>query len=100
MIRQTTKRRTMRRTPGINVLQCPVCQASMLLLAVITRREGIDRILTHVKVRREPIEWTRTPTSATHRRTGSSSILRLRRRERGAAEIGPAAIFATAPRCV
>jgi len=37
------------------VLQCPVCQATMLLLAVITRREVIDRILTHVKVRREPV---------------------------------------------
>jgi len=66
----------MRRTLGINVLQCPVCQATMLLLAVITKREGIDRILTHVKVRREPIEWTRTPMSVAHRRTGSSSIPR------------------------
>jgi len=46
----------MRRTLGINVLQCPVCQATMLLLAVITKREVIDRILTHVKVPREPVE--------------------------------------------
>lgn len=45
----------MRRTLGINVLQCPVCQATMLLLAVITKREVIDRILTHVKVPREPV---------------------------------------------
>ena len=46
----------MKRTLGINVLQCPVCQATMLLLAVITKREVIDRILTHVKVPREPVE--------------------------------------------
>ena len=82
IIRRTTRRRTMRRTLGINVLQCPVCQATMPLLAVITRREVIDRILTHVKVRREPIEWTRPPTSAGHWTTTSWSILRLRRCER------------------
>ena len=46
----------MRRTLGINVLKCPVCQMTMVLLAVITRREVIDRILTHVKVPREPVE--------------------------------------------
>ena len=46
----------MRRTLGINVLQCPVCQMTMLLLAVITKREVIARILTHVKVPREPVE--------------------------------------------
>ena len=40
----------MKRTLGINVLQCPVCQMTMALLAVITKREVIDRILTHVKV--------------------------------------------------
>jgi len=45
----------MRRTLGINVLQCPACQAAMLLLAVVTKREVIDRILSHVKVAREPI---------------------------------------------
>ncbi len=45
----------MRRTLGINVLQCTVCQATMLLLAVITKREVIDRIVTHVKVPREPV---------------------------------------------
>jgi len=53
-----------------------VCQATMLLLAVITRREVIDRILRHVKVPREPIERTRPPMSVAHRRTGSSSIPR------------------------
>jgi hypothetical protein len=51
----------MRRTLGINVLQCPVCQATMLLLAVITRREVIDRILTHVKVPREPVAADELP---------------------------------------
>ena len=37
------------------MLQCPVCQATMLLLAVITKREVIERILSHVKVPREPV---------------------------------------------
>ena len=29
---------------------CPVCSATMVLLAVITQKETIRRILTHVKV--------------------------------------------------
>lgn len=33
----------------------------MLLLAVITKREVIDRILTHVKVPREPVEGDELP---------------------------------------
>ncbi len=40
----------MRRTLGINVLCCPVCSATMVLLAVITKQEVISRILTHVRV--------------------------------------------------
>ena len=51
----------MRRTLGINVLQCPVRQMTMVLLAVITRREVIDRILTHVKVPREPVQSDKPP---------------------------------------
>ena len=84
----------MRRTLGINVLQCPVCQATMLLLAVITRREVIDRILTHVKVH------SSFSFRVASRELLVSTIPRLRRRERGAAEIGPAAMLAAAPRCV
>jgi hypothetical protein len=44
----------MRKTLGINPLACPVCSATMVLLAVITKQEVIRRILTHVKVPREP----------------------------------------------
>ncbi len=36
----------MKRTLGINVLQCPVCEATMVLLAVIAKREVIDRFRT------------------------------------------------------
>jgi hypothetical protein len=45
----------MKRTFGINVLCCPVCQATMALLAVITKQEVIAKILTHVNVPREPV---------------------------------------------
>jgi len=45
----------MRRTFGIYVLCCPVCSATMALLAVITRQDVIAKILTHVKVPREPV---------------------------------------------
>ncbi len=72
----------MRRTLGINVLQCPVCHATMLLLAVITRREVIDRILTHVKVH------SSFSFRVASRELLVSTIPRLRRCERGAAEIG------------
>lgn len=44
----------MRRTLGANVLKRPVCRATMALLAILTRREGIDRILSHVEVPRGP----------------------------------------------
>ena len=67
----------MRRTLGINVLQCPVCQATMLLLAVITRREVIDRILTHVKVH------SSFSFRVASRELLVPTILRLRRCERG-----------------
>ena len=72
--------------------QCPVCQTTMLLRAVITRREVIDRILTHVKVH----------SSFSFRVAGrellASTTPRLRRCKRGAAEIGPAAMFPATPR--
>jgi len=84
----------MRRTLGINVLQCPVCQATMLLLAVITRSEGTNRILTHVKVH------SSFSFRVASRELPVSTILRLQRRERGAVEIGPPARFTAAPRCV
>jgi hypothetical protein len=45
----------MRRTFGINVLCCPVCSATMVLLAVITQQHVIAKILTHVNVPREPV---------------------------------------------
>ena len=45
----------MRRTFGIYVLCCPVCSATMALLAVITRQDVIAKILAHVKVPREPV---------------------------------------------
>jgi len=51
----------MKRTLGINVLQCPVCQMTMVLLAVITKREVIDGVLTHVKVPREPMAADELP---------------------------------------
>ena len=51
----------MRRTLGINPLVCPVCSATMVLLAVITKKETIRRILTHVKVPRAAL--TRDETS-------------------------------------
>jgi len=84
----------MRRTLGINVLQCPVCQATMVLLAVITRREVIDRILTHVKVH------SSFSFRVASRELLVSTILRLRRCDRGTAAIGPPAMFAATPRCV
>ena len=45
----------MRRTLGINPLVCPVCSATMVLLAVITQKETIRRILTHVKLPRAAV---------------------------------------------
>jgi len=42
----------MRRTLGINILQCPVCQATMTLLAVITKQDVILKILSHLNVPR------------------------------------------------
>ena len=45
----------LRRTFGINVLSCPVCQATMVLLAVITKQAVIEKILSHVHVSREPL---------------------------------------------
>jgi hypothetical protein len=42
----------MQRTLGINPLQCPVCQATMMLLAVITKQDVILRILSHLNVPR------------------------------------------------
>ena len=51
----------MRRTFGINVLCCPVCQATMVLLALITKQDVIAKILTHVKVPREPVHGDDTP---------------------------------------
>jgi hypothetical protein len=42
----------MKRTLGINVLQCPVCRATMTLLAVITKPDGILKILSHLNVPR------------------------------------------------
>ena len=83
----------MRRTLGIHVLQGPVCQATMVLLAVITRSEGTNRILTHVKVH------SSFSFRAASRELLVPTILRLRRRERGAAGIDPGAIVAAAPRC-
>jgi len=66
----------MKRTLGINVLQCPVCQATMVLLAVITKQEVIDQILTHVKV---PSSFSFRVAS---RELLVATIPRLRRRER------------------
>jgi hypothetical protein len=45
----------MRRTLGIHPLVCPVCSATMVLLAVITQKETIRRILTHVKLPRTAV---------------------------------------------
>ena len=42
----------MKRTLGINPLLCPVCQATMTLLAVITKQDVILRILSHLNVPR------------------------------------------------
>jgi hypothetical protein len=44
----------MRRTLGIHPLECPVCHATMVLLAVITRQEVSRRTLEHAKVPSEP----------------------------------------------
>ena len=44
------------RTFWINLLQLPVCQVTMLLLAVITKREVIQRIMKRSRVPREPVE--------------------------------------------
>jgi hypothetical protein len=46
----------LRRTFGINILCCPVCQSTMVLLALITKQDVIAKILTHVKVPREPVQ--------------------------------------------
>ena len=51
----------MRRTLGINPLRCPVCQATMSLLAVITKPDVILKILSHVKVPRCPVNTEQTP---------------------------------------
>ena len=51
----------MKRTFGINVLCCPVCQSTMVLLALITKQEVIAKILTHVKAPREPVANDKLP---------------------------------------
>ena len=51
----------MRRTIGINLLRCVVCQATMTLLAVITKPDVILRILSHVKVPRCPVTTDEAP---------------------------------------
>jgi hypothetical protein len=45
----------MKRTLGINPLLCPVCQATMTLLAVITKPDGILKILSHLNVPRQAL---------------------------------------------
>jgi hypothetical protein len=42
----------MQRTLGINPLNCPVCKATMTLLAVITKQDVILKILSHLNVPR------------------------------------------------
>ena len=44
----------MRRMLGIEVLQCVQCLATMRAIAVITKAEGIDKILSHVKLAAGP----------------------------------------------
>ena len=55
----------LRRTFGINILCCPVCQSTMVLLALITEQDVIAKILTHVKVPREPVQNDDAPTLTT-----------------------------------
>jgi len=40
----------MRRTFGIDVLECPKCQSTMKVLAVISQPEVVEKILVHVKL--------------------------------------------------
>ena len=51
----------MPRTLGTNPLRCPICQATMSLLAVITRQDVILRFLSHVKVPRSPVATEKSP---------------------------------------
>ena len=51
----------MRRTLGINPLRCVACQATMTLIAVITKPDVILKILSHVKVPRCPVTTDEAP---------------------------------------
>ena len=45
----------MKRTWGLNVLACPRCALKMRVLSTITDRTTIRRILTHLRVRADPL---------------------------------------------
>ena len=84
----------LRRSLDVDVLQCPKCQGRLRVLAVITEREPVRRILAHLGVPTDapPVARARDPTddlTMSSRRTNSSSGSR----DRGA----PAR---RAPRCV
>ena len=59
----------MKRTLGINPLLCPVCQATMTLLAVITKQDVILKVLSHLNVPRYALTADE-PSVAYHDMTG------------------------------
>ena len=56
--------RLLRRSFEVDVLQCPRCQGRLRVMAVITEREAVKRILAHLGVPTEapPVARARDPT--------------------------------------
>ena len=56
--------RLLRRSMGVDVLECPKCQGRLRVLAVITERQPVQRILSHLGMATEapPLARARDPT--------------------------------------
>ena len=66
----------LRRSFAVDVLECPKCHGRLRVIAVITERDPVRRILAHLAYPPMPLRWrepgTRPTTRATRRRRRSS----------------------------